>query len=89
MVTRNAGFNLVIVLFVSASVYFGTYSLCRSTHQLVRHIHRDGNYVSGHNSVKIVFRPAWIIERKTRSLIWRIRTGAPLTGHVYWSDLKR
>ena len=68
--------------------YVAAYAGFRLSGELIRRIGREGQYVSGHSFVETTFHPAWIVERKARSLIWRIKNGAPLTGHVYWKDLR-
>jgi len=81
----------MLLLGIVAGLYLGSYFCCRASGMLVRsyhHLHEDGWFVRGNsNLIEHAYRPAWLLERKTRSLIWRIENGAPLTGHVYCGQL--
>ena len=82
----NRKFLLGLVLCLATLiVYGGSYAVMRCDGILIRRIGKDGCWMSGTG----IFEPAWIVERKTRSLCWRIHNGAPLFGHVYWSQIKR
>lgn len=72
-----------ISLAASIAVYFVVYAWERGTHRFSGL--EDGlSSNTGAQTERLVFQPAWILERKTRSLVWRVRNRKPLLGHVYW-----
>lgn len=77
-----------ISLTAGVAVYFAIYAWERSTHRFVRRIGSDGQgHFSSNTATRtewIAFQPAWVLERMTRSLVWRVRNRKPLFGHVYW-----
>ena len=77
--------NLAIAVVIVVAVYFSAYAWERGTHRFVRHIGREEYALSSESGTPtewLIFQPAWILERKTRSLVWRVTNRKPLFGHV-------
>ena len=74
----------VIVIVAVVFVYFSIYAFLRVEKLLIRSMaYSNGdNRLIGDNFLILTFHPAWILERKTRSLMWRIGCKKDIFGHV-------
>ena len=81
--------RILLAGLVIFSLYGGVYGLLRCNNSLVRHISYKpwlgpDWIVANSEIVERIFQPAWIAERKSRSLYWRIKNRKALSGHVYY-----
>ncbi|MEM7316750.1 MAG: hypothetical protein AAF497_26755, partial [Planctomycetota bacterium] len=87
--TRQATMKKILITIATVLlVYISAYGWLRFDRHLVRGIGKWGSYIQGNSGLERLFTPAWLLERKTRSLYWRIANEAPLLGHVDWSDCR-
>lgn len=74
---------------LAAVVFYVTfYAFERTSHRFVRRPGGDEYGLITENGTHTewwLLKPGWIFERKTRSLIWRVRYRKPLFGHVYFN----
>jgi len=90
--------SITAICLVVLGLYGGCYAGLRCSHSLIRCVGREGYcWMRGGDWLPSVayrptlyfFEPAWILERKTRSLGWRIRNAKPLFGHVYYKGTEK
>ncbi len=76
--------NIIVWCVVFVCFYLMTYVAMRSCSVLTRRlsIHDSDSWLEGNSALVTAFYPAWVVERKSRSLIWRIKNNKPLTGYV-------
>lgn len=77
-----------ILCLAMLALYGSAYVALRCTHGLVRRDGRWGDFITAGNwvpthRVVVMFKPAWVLERKSRSLRWRIQNHKPWFGAVY------
>lgn len=64
---------LLLIPLLIAGLYGGSYLLLRSKGKIVRR-GRNGSVVWFSNRIyRKVYRPLWVVERKSRSLLWRVK----------------
>lgn len=77
-----------IICLVAVALYGEAYAVLRCSGALVSRLGKEGYWMTGDSEIaRQAFHPAWIAERKARSLHWRVKHGTRLFGHVYWSEI--